>query len=204
MNVVVAAGHGQIRKFRRQRAEYRAVGRPEQCVGPSAANVPITAMPPGASTAGITCRICGGPRRGEEVEDSAVMPTPIPARRLPRQQIRGDPGDQVGVGARRPPRFNATRRSASEGAAQRHEAADQLEGAGECTRTYIADVPGPAKPLYLAGARLLEVFPLVPLLGNVTLGVGVLSYARQLNVTVIADRGSTLDLSVFVHGLRPR
>jgi diacylglycerol O-acyltransferase / wax synthase len=38
--------------------------------------------------------------------------------------------------------------------------------------TSVADVPGPPKPLSLAGARLIEVFPLVPLLGNVTLGSG--------------------------------
>jgi diacylglycerol O-acyltransferase / wax synthase len=41
--------------------------------------------------------------------------------------------------------------------------------------TYVANVPGPPVQLYLAGAPLLEVFPLVPLIGNVTLGVGALS-----------------------------
>ena len=40
---------------------------------------------------------------------------------------------------------------------------------------YVANVPGPPMPLYLAGAPLLEVFPVVPLIGNVTLGVGALS-----------------------------
>jgi diacylglycerol O-acyltransferase / wax synthase len=52
----------------------------------------------------------------------------------------------------------------------------------------VANVPGPPEPLYLAGARLLELFPVVAIMGNVTLGVGVLSYAGQLNFTAVADR----------------
>ena len=40
---------------------------------------------------------------------------------------------------------------------------------------------------YLAGAQLLEVFPVVPLVGNQTLNLGVLSYAGQLNLTAVAD-----------------
>jgi hypothetical protein len=34
------------------------------------------------------------------------------------------------------------------------------------------------------------VFPVVPLMGNIGLGVGVLSYAAQLNFTVVAERAS--------------
>jgi hypothetical protein len=45
----------------------------------------------------------------------------------------------------------------------------------------VSNVPGPPVPLYLAGAQLLEIFPVVPLVGNQTLNVGVLSYAGQLN-----------------------
>jgi hypothetical protein len=37
---------------------------------------------------------------------------------------------------------------------------------------YVANVPGPPVPLYLTGARVLELIPVVPLTGNVTLGVG--------------------------------
>jgi WS/DGAT C-terminal domain/TAP-like protein len=46
----------------------------------------------------------------------------------------------------------------------------------------------PPVPLYLAGAPLVEMFPVVPILGNVSLGIGVLSYAGQFNITVVADR----------------
>jgi WS/DGAT C-terminal domain len=51
-----------------------------------------------------------------------------------------------------------------------------------------ADVPGPQQPLYLAGARLLEVFPVLPLMAKTTLGVGALSYAGQFNIMAVADQ----------------
>jgi hypothetical protein len=60
-----------------------------------------------------------------------------------------------------------------------------------------ADLPGPRLPVYLAGARLLEVFPVLPLIANVSLGVGALSYAGQLNITAVADRDACPDLDVF-------
>ena len=67
---------------------------------------------------------------------------------------------------------------------------------------YIANVPGPSAPLYFAGARVLELFPVVPITGNVSIGVGALSYAGQLNITVVADRDLCPDLSVFVDGVQ--
>jgi hypothetical protein len=67
--------------------------------------------------------------------------------------------------------------------------------------TYAANVPGPPVPLYFAGAPLLEVFPIVPIMGNVSLGVGALSYAGQFNITAVADRDLCPDLEVFVKGM---
>jgi WS/DGAT/MGAT family acyltransferase len=66
----------------------------------------------------------------------------------------------------------------------------------------VSNVPGPPVPLYLAGARLLELVSVVPILGNMTLGVGVLSYAGQLNLTAVADRDTCPDLEVFTQGVR--
>jgi diacylglycerol O-acyltransferase / wax synthase len=68
--------------------------------------------------------------------------------------------------------------------------------------TYAANVPGPPVPLYFAGARLLEVFPVVPIIGNVSLGVGALSYAGQFNITAVADREACPDIEVFADGVR--
>jgi diacylglycerol O-acyltransferase / wax synthase len=66
----------------------------------------------------------------------------------------------------------------------------------------VTNVPGPPVPLYLAGARLLELFPMMPVMGNLTLVVGVVSYAGQLNLTAIADQDSCPDVEVFTQGMR--
>ena len=65
-----------------------------------------------------------------------------------------------------------------------------------------ADVPGPAQPLYLAGARLLEVFPVLPLMAKTTLGVGALSYAGQFNIMTVADQDTCPDLAAFAAAAR--
>ncbi len=65
-----------------------------------------------------------------------------------------------------------------------------------------ADVPGPPHPVYFAGARVLEVFPVLPLIANVTIGVGALSYAGQLNITVVADPDAVPDLDTFTAAAR--
>jgi diacylglycerol O-acyltransferase / wax synthase len=66
----------------------------------------------------------------------------------------------------------------------------------------VTNVAGPPVPLYLAGAQLLELFPMMPVMGNLTLVVGVLSYAGQLNLTAVADHDRCPDLEVFTHGAR--
>jgi hypothetical protein len=65
-----------------------------------------------------------------------------------------------------------------------------------------ADIPGPEFPLYLAGAQLLDVFPVLPLIGTVSLGVGAISYAGQFNIGAVADKDAYMDIEVFAAGVR--
>jgi WS/DGAT/MGAT family acyltransferase len=65
-----------------------------------------------------------------------------------------------------------------------------------------ASIPGPTVPLYLTGARVLKVFPMLPLIANEPLGVGALSYAGAFNIGVVADQDAYPDLDVFVAGAR--
>jgi len=44
------------------------------------------------------------------------------------------------------------------------------------------------------------MFPVLPLIANVSLGVGALSYAGQFNIMVITDRDAYPDLGVFAAG----
>jgi len=64
-----------------------------------------------------------------------------------------------------------------------------------------ADLPGPAAPLYLAGTRVLEVYPVLPLIGTVGLGLAALSYDGRFGITVVADRDGHPDLDVFTEGV---
>ena len=56
--------------------------------------------------------------------------------------------------------------------------------------------------LRLGEAPLVEAFPVVPMMGNVPLGIGALSYAGQFNLTVVADRDACPDVQVFVDEAR--
>jgi WS/DGAT/MGAT family acyltransferase len=51
----------------------------------------------------------------------------------------------------------------------------------------VTNVPGPAFPLYVLGARLLELYPQLPLFEQQGLGVAVLSYDGRLGFGLIAD-----------------
>jgi diacylglycerol O-acyltransferase len=65
----------------------------------------------------------------------------------------------------------------------------------------VSNVPGPPVTLYLVGAPLLEVFPLLPPMGNLTVVVAALSYAGQLNLTAAVDRDTCPDVEVFALGM---
>jgi WS/DGAT/MGAT family acyltransferase len=65
-----------------------------------------------------------------------------------------------------------------------------------------ASIPGPKKSLYLAGAEILDVFPLLPLVANEPLGVGALSYAGALTIGIAADRDAYPDLDVLVKAMQ--
>ena len=65
----------------------------------------------------------------------------------------------------------------------------------------VSNLPGPPAPLFLAGARVLEIFQVGVVQGNVTISVGVLSYAGQLNFDIVGDRDAVPDLVVFAAGM---
>lgn len=67
---------------------------------------------------------------------------------------------------------------------------------------FTSNLPGPASPWFFAGARVLELFQIGPVQGNVRLNVGALSYAGGLYLDVVADADSIPDADVFARGLR--
>ena len=58
----------------------------------------------------------------------------------------------------------------------------------------VTNVPGPQFPLYLLGARMLEVYPQLPLFENQGLGVAVMSYDGSLGWGLTGDSELVPDL----------
>ena len=65
----------------------------------------------------------------------------------------------------------------------------------------VTNVPGPDFPLYVLGARMLEAIPLVPLAGNLSVGVAALSYDGQLAIGILADPHACPDVDVLARGV---
>ncbi|HEY7454165.1 MAG TPA: wax ester/triacylglycerol synthase family O-acyltransferase [Thermoleophilaceae bacterium] len=66
----------------------------------------------------------------------------------------------------------------------------------------VTNVPGPQIPLYLAGRRLEDPFPMVPLAKNQALGVALLSYAGRINFGLVGDYDLMWDLDEFADDVR--
>jgi WS/DGAT/MGAT family acyltransferase len=65
----------------------------------------------------------------------------------------------------------------------------------------LSNLPGPPAPVYFAGAKVLEMFQIGVVQGNIPLGISVLSYSGQLNTVIVADADAIPDLEVFSRGL---
>lgn len=65
----------------------------------------------------------------------------------------------------------------------------------------ITNVPGPQIPLYSFGAKMLSVWPIVPLASDHTLGIAIFSYDGSVFITANGDYDSTHDLDVLMDGI---
>jgi diacylglycerol O-acyltransferase len=63
----------------------------------------------------------------------------------------------------------------------------------------VTNVPGPQIPLYLAGKRMIDTFPMVPLAKNQALGIALLSYAGRINFGLVGDYDLLWDLDDFAN-----
>jgi WS/DGAT/MGAT family acyltransferase len=66
----------------------------------------------------------------------------------------------------------------------------------------VTNVPGPQFPLYMVGAKLLGLYPIVPLLPGGGLGVALFSYEGRLCWGFNGDYELVPDLSAFVDDVR--
>ena len=68
-------------------------------------------------------------------------------------------------------------------------------------QVFASNLAGPPVPLYVLGARVLDVFPIGDLRGNIGLFLTALSYAGQMFLAVTADAGAFPDLDVLMAGM---
>ena len=68
-------------------------------------------------------------------------------------------------------------------------------------QTVTTNVPGPRHTLYLAGRRLQELFPVVPLGPSVRIGIAILSYDHALTFGITGDYDSAPDIDVLGAGI---
>jgi hypothetical protein len=77
--------------------------------------------------------------------------------------------------------------------------APPASAASRSINTIVTNVPGPQFPLYLLGAEMLECFPQAPLLENMGMTIGVLSYNGRMCFGMNADYDRVPDLADFVN-----
>ncbi|MEO6700352.1 MAG: wax ester/triacylglycerol synthase family O-acyltransferase [Jatrophihabitantaceae bacterium] len=61
----------------------------------------------------------------------------------------------------------------------------------------VTNVPGPQFPLYASGAKMLEMFPVVPLAAGQALSIGLTSYNGGVYFGLNADRDAMYDVEVL-------
>jgi hypothetical protein len=61
----------------------------------------------------------------------------------------------------------------------------------------ITNVPGPQRPLYAAGSRMLSAYPVVALTRSQALSVGLISYDGGVYIGLYADRDALPDLDML-------
>ncbi len=65
----------------------------------------------------------------------------------------------------------------------------------------VTNVPGPPRPLYAMGARMLDMYPVVPLAGGQSVAIGVTSYDGGMHYGLTADRDAMPDVELLAEAL---
>ncbi len=120
-------------------------------------------------------------------------PSPLVRLHQVTHQMREhtDTGDAVGadtlvrIGGFAPPTLHAVGARAANGMARHF------------FNLVVTNVPGPQFPLYAAGARMLEMFPVVPLAKGQAVSIGLTSYDGGVYYGLNGDRDAMGDLDVL-------
>jgi len=67
--------------------------------------------------------------------------------------------------------------------------------------TVTTNVPGPQLPLYVLGRRMRQVYPYVPLAGQVRVGVAIFSYDGEVTFGITGDYDGAPDIDTLARGI---
>ena len=82
-----------------------------------------------------------------------------------------------------------------------HAMAARLASRTRLVNLVVSNVPGPPVPMYLAGARLLAQYPIMPLAETMGLSIAVTSLAGVMAFGITADRDTVADVDVLARAL---
>jgi len=78
----------------------------------------------------------------------------------------------------------------------------RFAGAVRAFNLVVTNVPGPPFPMYMLGARLSHIYPLVPLYNHQGLGLALFSYCGKLCWGIAGDWAALPDLHDLVDDLQ--
>jgi diacylglycerol O-acyltransferase len=82
-----------------------------------------------------------------------------------------------------------------------HAAAARLAGRSRFINLVVSNVPGPQVPMYIAGARLLAQYPVMPIAENMGLSIACTSLAGTMAFGTTADWDTMPDIEVLANGM---
>jgi len=161
--------------------------------GPVRALVPLSVRGEGDVPSSATGGSLGNRVASFLVDLPVGEPSPLVRLHQVTHQMREhtDTGDAVGadtlvrIGGFAPPTLHAVGARAANGMARHF------------FNLVVTNVPGPQFPLYAAGARMLEMFPVVPLAKGQAVSIGLTSYDGGVYYGLNGDRGAMGDLDVL-------
>jgi diacylglycerol O-acyltransferase / wax synthase len=66
---------------------------------------------------------------------------------------------------------------------------------------FVSNVPGPSRPIYVLGSRVLDAFPFTVLAGNVPVSFAAFSYVGRLNLVTQVDPAAVPDVDLIARGM---
>jgi diacylglycerol O-acyltransferase / wax synthase len=82
-----------------------------------------------------------------------------------------------------------------------HAMAARLASRSRFINLVVSNVPGPQVPMYIAGARLLAEYPIMPISENMGLSIAVTSLAGTMAIGITSDWDTLPDIEVLAQGM---